>query len=62
MIILGFLRMGSLGDFFPASAIQGMLAAIGIGIFAKQIHVMLGNRLLKGSIVELLIQTFLREY
>ena len=56
MIILGFLRMGSLGDFFPGSAIQGMLAAIGIGIFAKQIHVMFGNLEAKGSIVELLIQ------
>ncbi|ARV06054.1 sulfate transporter [Polaribacter sp. SA4-10] len=56
MIILGFLRMGALGDFFPASAIQGMLAAIGIGIFAKQIHVMFGNLEAKGSIIELLIQ------
>ncbi|MCL7762692.1 SulP family inorganic anion transporter [Polaribacter sp. Z014] len=56
MIILGFLRMGSLGDFFPASAIQGMLAAIGIGIFAKQIHVMFGNLDAKGSIVQLLYQ------
>ena len=54
MIILGFLRLGSLGDFFPASAIQGMLAAIGIGIFAKQIHVMLGNLSAKGNIVELI--------
>lgn len=56
MIILGFLRMGSLGDFFPSSAIQGMLAAIGIGIFAKQIHVMFGNTEAKGSIIELLLQ------
>ena len=56
MILLGFLRMGSLGDFFPSSAIQGMLAAIGIGIFAKQIHVMLGNTAAKGSIIELLLQ------
>ena len=56
MILLGFLRMGSLGDFFPSSAIQGMLAAIGIGIFAKQIHVMLGNTNAKGSIIDLLLQ------
>ena len=56
LIILGFLRMGALGDFFPASAIQGMLAAIGIGIFAKQFHVMLGNLNAKGNIIELLIQ------
>ena len=56
MIVLGFLRMGSLGDFFPGSAIQGMLAAIGIGIFAKQIHVMFGNLNAKGSIIDLLIQ------
>ncbi|CAA0178755.1 SulP family inorganic anion transporter [Tenacibaculum maritimum] len=57
LIILGFLRMGALGDFFPSSAIQGMLAAIGIGIFAKQIHVMFGNLNAKGSILELLFQT-----
>lgn len=55
MVILGFLRLGSLGDFFPSSAIQGMLAAIGIGIFAKQIHVMFGNLNAKGSIIELLL-------
>ena len=55
LIILGFLRMGSLGDYFPSSAIQGMLAAIGIGIFAKQFHVMLGDLNAKGSVIDLLI-------
>lgn len=54
MFLLGVLRMGSLSNFFPSSAIQGMLAAIGIGIFAKQVHVMLGNLQVKGSIVELI--------
>lgn len=54
MFVLGVLRLGSLSNFFPSSAIQGMLAAIGIGIFAKQVHVMFGNLQAKGSIVELL--------
>ncbi|MFD0863197.1 SulP family inorganic anion transporter [Sungkyunkwania multivorans] len=56
MMLLGFLRLGILSDFFPSSAIQGMLAAIGVGIFAKQFHVMLGQLDTKGSIVELLFQ------
>lgn len=56
MMLLGFLRMGILSDFFPSSAIQGMLAAIGIGIFAKQFHVMFGYVDIKGSTVELLLK------
>ncbi len=45
LIVLGFLRMGKLADFFPSSAIQGMLAAIGLIILGKQFHIMLGNKL-----------------
>ena len=56
MLILGFLRMGSLSDFFPSSAIQGMLAAIGIGILAKQFHVMFGYITIKGTTIELLYE------
>lgn len=56
MLLLGFLRMGSLSDFFPSSAIQGMLAAIGIGILAKQFHVMFGYITIKGSTIELLYE------
>ncbi len=55
MLLLGFLKMGRLADFFPASAIQGMLAAIGIGILAKQFHIMMGHNNARGTIVELLL-------
>lgn len=47
LLILGFLRMGKLADFFPSSAIQGMLAAIGLIILGKQFHIMLGNRIVQ---------------
>jgi MFS superfamily sulfate permease-like transporter len=54
MMLLGFLKMGRLADFFPASAIEGMLAAIGLGILSKQFHIMVGNNEASGSIISLL--------
>ncbi|MDC6350668.1 SulP family inorganic anion transporter [Zeaxanthinibacter sp. PT1] len=54
MVIMGFAKMGRLADFFPASAIEGMLAAIGLGILSKQFHIMIGNMEAQGSIVSLL--------
>ncbi len=41
-IIFALVRAGTLGDSAPASVVHGMLAAIGVTIFSKQVHTMMG--------------------
>ena len=55
LLILGFLRLGKLADFFPSSAIQGMLAAIGLIILGKQFHIMLAHKINKEDTIDYLL-------
>ncbi|WP_400079187.1 SulP family inorganic anion transporter [Winogradskyella sp. R77965] len=54
-VLLGVLKLGRLADIFHSSVIHGLLAAIGIIIFAKQIHVAMGTHSDSPSIVQNLI-------
>ena len=56
LLILGFLRLGKLADFFPSSAIQGMLAAIGLIILGKQFHIMMAHKIAREDTVDYLLE------
>jgi len=56
--ILGFLKMGRFAKLLPSSVLHGILAAIGVIIFTKQIHYALGTTSEEKTIVGTLIDAF----
>ena len=58
-MLLGILKLGRLAEVFHSSVIHGILAAIGIIIFAKQIHVAMGTHSDSPSIIQNLIDAVL---
>ena len=58
-VILGFFKMGRYAKMLPSSVLNGILAAIGIIIFSKQIHFALGTKSNATTIIETLLDAFL---
>jgi len=48
-VVLGLARLGKIGHAIPGSVIHGMLAAIGVIILSKQLHVAMGRTAPSGS-------------
>lgn len=57
-VVLGFLKLGRLAELIPSSVISGLLAAIGVIIVAKQLHVALGTSSSADNMVNVLLDVF----
>jgi len=53
-VVLGLLKLGRIAEIFPSSVIHGILAAIGVIIFAKQMHVAIGTSSDAGNAIGIL--------
>jgi MFS superfamily sulfate permease-like transporter len=58
-VVMGLLKMGRYAKMFPSSVLHGILAAIGVIIFAKQIHFALGTTSHANSILDTLLDAIL---
>lgn len=58
-VLLGLLKLGKVADLFHSTVIHGILAAIGIIIFTKQIHVALGTTASSNNIIQTLKEAVL---
>ena len=56
--ILGFFKMGRFAKLLPSSVLHGILAAIGVIIFAKQIHYALGTTSTADTTIGTLLDVF----
>lgn len=54
-IAFGLLKAGRLSSFFPAPAVHGLLASIGIIIMIKQVYVMLGIKPAHKAVIPMLL-------
>ncbi len=57
-VLMGFLKLGRIAEVLPSSVIQGIMVAIGIIIFASQLHVALGTPAVQGNTIDQLTAIF----
>ena len=57
-VILGLCKLGRFANIFPSSVIHGILAAIGVIIFANQMHVSLGTDSTSNNTIQILHDIF----
>jgi MFS superfamily sulfate permease-like transporter len=57
-VLLGLFKLGKYADLFHKSVIHGILAAIGVIIISKQIHIALGTTSEPSEIVGIIIDAF----